>query len=84
MNKKEFISELSNRLSYSKEKCIMINDILENNFFINKKNKDKVIEEFVQILKVSNEEATKIYDTAVEIIKEEIKNKLKHPFKNQD
>ncbi len=44
MNKKEFIDELSKRLSYPKEKCIMINDILESNFFISKKNKDKVIE----------------------------------------
>ncbi len=84
MNKNEFISELSKQLSYSKEKCFMINDILENNFFISKKNKDKIIEEFIKILNVSNEEAMKIYDIAIKIIKEEVKNKLKHPFKNQD
>lgn len=84
MNKNDFVSELSNQLSYSKEKCIIINDILENNFFINKKSKDKIIEEFIQLLNVSDEEAIKIYDIAVNIIKEEVKNKLKHPFRNQD
>lgn len=84
MNKNGFITELSKQLSYSKEKCIIINDILESNFFISKKNKDKIIDEFMQILNASNEEAIKIYDTSVKIIKDEVKNKLKHPFKNQD
>ncbi len=82
MNKNGFISELSKQLSYSKEKCIMINDILESNFFISKKNKDKIIDEFMQILNISNEDAIKIYDIAVKIIKDEIKDKLSHPFKN--
>ncbi len=38
----------------------------------------------MQILKASSEEAIKIYDTSVKIIKDEVENKLKHPFKNQD
>ena len=84
MNKTGLINELSKQLSYSKEKCLMINDILESNFFISKRNKDKIVDEFIQKLKVSSEEAMKIYDTAVKIIKDEVKNKLKNPFKNQD
>lgn len=84
MNKTGFISELSKQLSSSKEKCIMVNDILESYFFIGKKSKDKIIDEFMQKLKVSNEEAIKIYDIAVKIIKDEVKNKLKYPFQNQD
>lgn len=84
MNKEGFINELSRQLSYSKDKCIVINEILENNFFISKKNKDKIIDEFVQMLNVNKEEAIKIYDIAVKIIKNEVKNKLKHPFKNKD
>lgn len=84
MNKTNFINELSMQLSYSKEMCVTINDILESNFFLSKKNKDKIIEEFIQKLDVNNEEATKIYDVSIEIVKDEIKNKLKHPFKNQD
>ena len=47
MNKRDFINKLSIELSYSKDKCSIINEILENNFFISKKNKDKIIEEFI-------------------------------------
>ncbi len=82
MNKTGFINEISKQLSYSKEKCIMINDILENNFFISKRNKDKIVDEFMQKLKASSEEAIKIYDTAVKIIKDEVKNKLKQSKKS--
>ncbi len=84
MNKNGFISELSKQLSYSKEKCIMMNDILESNFFISKKNKDKIIDEFIRKLKISSEEAKKIYDAAVKVIKDEVKSKLRHPFQNQN
>lgn len=84
MNNKEFIRELENKLSYSKDKCIIINQILESNFFISKKNKDKIIEEFILKLNVNYEEAINIYNTSVNIINNEIKNKLKHPFKSKD
>ena len=82
MNKSEFINELSSKLSYSIDKCIVINEILENNFFISKKNKDKIIEEFMGILSVDNEEAIRIYNVALNIIKDDVKNTLKHLFKN--
>lgn len=84
MNKTEFINQLSNELFLDKDKCIIINDILESNFFINKKNKDKIIEQLIQKLDTNYEEAVKIYDTAVKIINNEIKNKLRQPFKNKD
>lgn len=80
MNKTKFISELSKRLSYEEEKCIIINDILENHFFLSKKNKDKIIEALMEQLEIDKDEATIIYETAVKIVNEEIKNKLKHPF----
>lgn len=84
MNKEEFINELSKKLSYTKDKCILINNILENNFFISKKTKDIIIDELIQALEVNCEEATRVYDTAIQIIKDEIKYKLKHPFKSKD
>lgn len=80
MNKTKFISELLKRLSYEEEKCIIINDILENHFFLSKKNKDKIIEALMEQLEIDKDEATIIYETAVKIVNEEIKNKLKHPF----
>lgn len=80
MNKTEFIQELARTLSYPEEKCIIINDILESHFFLSKKNKDKIIEALIDQLEIEKDEATNIYETAVKIINEEIKNKLKHPF----
>ena len=84
MNKTEFINKLSKELKYSKCKCVIINDILESNFFISKKNKDIIIKEFIQKLNVSNEEAKNIYEIAVKILNEEIEFELKHPFKSID
>lgn len=84
MNKVEFIEALSKELSYSKEKCTIINEILESNFFISKKSKDKIIDELVQNLEINYEEAINVYDIAVTIIRNEVKNKLKHPFKSKD
>lgn len=84
MNKKEFIVELSKEINYFIDKCIIINDILESNFFISKKNRDSIIEEISIKLNISYEDAVNIYDKAVGIINNEIKNKLKHPFKSRD
>lgn len=83
MNKREFIEKLSHELSYTIDECTIINDILESNFFISKKSKDKIIDELVKNLSITEVEAEKIYNTSCSIIKEEIKNKIKHPFKNQ-
>ena len=84
MNKNEFLKELEKQLSYSEEKCIIINEILENHFFLSNKNKNKILDEIIEKLNISYEEAEKIYNTALIIVKNEIKNKLKHPFKSQD
>lgn len=81
MNKKEFINELSKRINYSYEKCAIINDVLEDNFVISKKSKENIIKQLNLQLEVDNEEAEMIYNTSILIINEEIKNKLKHPFK---
>ena len=84
MNKKEFIKNLSQELNYSNDKCIIINQILENNFFISKKNKDKIVEELNIKLNINSKEATHVYNTSIKIINDEIKNKLRHPFKSKD
>ena len=84
MNKEKFIDRLKEELNYSLDKCIIINDILESNFFISKKSKDKIIDEFINKLEVNNDEANRIYDISIKIVKEELKNKIKHPFKDCD
>ena len=84
MNKNEFIKKLLKELNYSEEKCILINDILENNFVISKKSKETIIQELMSQLEISETEANRIYDASIKIIKEELKEKIKHPFKSKD
>ena len=84
MNKKEFIEELKKQTGLSEEKCIIINDVLENNFLIGKKNKDKIIIELKDKLQINEEEANEIYNTTSQIFASEIKEKIKHPFKSKD
>lgn len=84
MNKKEFIRKLKEQINYSEEKCYIINEILESNFFLSKKSKNKIIEDLINQLDIDTEEANGIYNIAVKIINDEIKNKLRHPFKSKD
>jgi len=84
MNKTDFLNKLSIELSYSLDKCKTINDILENNFFISKKNKDKIVEELKEKLEINYNEAINIYETSVKIINDEIKYKMFHPLKSKD
>lgn len=83
MNKEGFIKELKKRISYSESDCLIINDILERHFFISKKNKDVIIKELCDTFNIDNEEASNIYDSAKDILNEEIKYKLRHPFGSQ-
>ncbi|MCX4366131.1 MAG: hypothetical protein OSJ70_10230 [Bacilli bacterium] len=84
MNKKEFILKLAQELNYDENSCLIINEILESNFFISKKSKNKIIDELVGRLDVEIKEAKKIYDTAIKIINNELKYKFRHPFKSKD
>ena len=84
MNKSEFIKELSKQTKYDEEKCTLINSIIEDTFIIGKRNKEKMIERFKNELNFEESQAEKIYETVMNILGNEIKNKLKHPFKSQD
>ena len=84
MNKTDFVKKLSKELDISLDKTNIINDILGNNFLVGKMNKDKIIKELSSKLKINENEANKIYDKAVKIIGDEIKKKIKNPFKSLD
>ena len=84
MNKNEFIKELSKQTGYDEERCNLINSIIEDTFIIGRKNKEKMLDRFKSELNIDELEAEKIYETAMNILSTEIKNKIKHPFKNQD
>lgn len=81
MNKRGFLEELSKKTGLNEEKCIVINDIIEETSLVGNKNKEKMISGFVEKLSITEEEAEKIYETAIGIIGEQIKEKIKHPFK---
>lgn len=84
MDKKEFIEKLSKQTNYDERKCNLINSIIEDTFIIGKKSKEKMIVEFKEKLKIEEQEANKVYEIVMQIIGTGIKDKLRHPFKNQD
>lgn len=84
MNKEKFVEELVKETEYAKEQCLEISNTLEDNFLIGKKNKEKTINQLCEKFNCSVEEADKMYNVAVSIITREIKDKIKHPFRDQD
>ena len=81
-NKKEYITKLSDVTGYQLEECEKINRILESQFFLSQKGKQLVIEQLIEQLKISEENANVLYNQSIEIIKNEIKNKWKYPFRS--
>ena len=77
MNKKEVIKKLGEVTNLSEEKCIIINDILEEHFIIGKNNKEKIISDISEKLETTREESENIYELAMSIIGSGIKDKLK-------
>lgn len=80
MNKEKFIKELENVTGLDNGKCTIINSILEDNFIVGKKNKEKIVADVMEKLEMTREEAEKIYESAMSILSSGIKDKLKHPF----
>lgn len=84
MNKEKFIEELGKVTGLDNDKCVIVNNILENHFIIGKKNKEKMILDIEAQLKITKDEAERIYESAMTILSHEIKEKFKHPFGSQE
>lgn len=84
MNKSKFISELSKETGYSEEKCLLINDRLENYYIFSKSNREKIIQDLKIKVNLSEDDAENVYDISMKIIRNEIKNKIRHPFRNKN
>lgn len=80
MNKNELIKALSSKIGYSVEDTTRINDVLEENFIIGKKNKEKIISRLMEVIKIDEVEANRIYNSFAELLKDGLIDKLKHPF----
>lgn len=77
MNKHSFIEEIHKQTDYDLDTCKKIDNILQNNFFISKQSKDKIIDIFMNEITINNKEANNIYSTCVNIFNREIKNEIK-------
>lgn len=84
MNKTGFIKEISKQTGYDEERCVLINNVIENYFILGKKNKEKIIQDLKIKASLNEDEAENVYDIIIKIIGTEIKNKLKHPFKSNN
>ena len=84
MNKEDFIKALEKATGFDHTKCILLNDILENNFIIGKKNKEKIISDITKQLELTDKEANETYDIVMSVLGSNIKDKLEHPFGPQD
>ncbi len=84
MNKSKFIKELSKQTGYNEEKCILVNNIIENYFIFSKKNKERIIKDLQVKAALNEDDAENIYDISMKIFTAEIKDKLRHPFKSKD
>lgn len=84
MNKSKFINELSKETGYNDDKCLLINNVLENYFIFNKKNRERIIQDLKLKVGLNEDDAENVYDIAMKIINKELKNKLKHLFKSKD
>lgn len=84
INKSVFIDILYDRTKLSKDECLIVNDILENNFIFRNKNKIKIIHQFINRLNINEFEAEEIYNISMELIVSSIKEKLRHPFKSKN
>lgn len=84
MNKEKFIQELERVTGLDNNKCIIVNNILENHFIVGRKNKEKMILDMEEQLEITKEDAERIYESIMSILANGIKDKLKHPFKTQE
>jgi len=64
-NIKEKLKELTNR---SDEEIVIIDEILNNHFVIGKNNKEKIIADFKEKFKITDDEADNLYNQCSEII----------------
>ena len=65
MNKTRFIKELSKETGYDKEKCILINNIIENYFIFGRENKDKIIKDLQVKASLNEDDSENVYDIAI-------------------
>lgn len=75
MNREKVISELTSKTNRSVEECNNIYEVLENHLIIGKNNKEKIKVDFMDKLKITEDEADKTYNISMEILMKYFFNK---------
>ena len=81
-NKRAVLVDLKERLNCSEQDCIIINNIVEETSLFGRKNKEKMINGFMEQLDVTEARADEIYNTFMDIFKSRIKYRFRHPIKS--
>lgn len=68
MNKGKYIEKLQEVTGKDENECIIINSILEDHFIIGHNNKEKIKKDFIEKLKISKEDADKLYNICMETV----------------
>ena len=83
MNKTKFINKLSLLSGYDIDQCSVVNDSLESHLIVGKKGQERIVNDIETKLGINKEEAKELYSLSISILNEEVKNKIKHPFKKK-
>jgi len=82
MNKHALIKRVKDVSNLSLEESEQVIEIFENTNFLKKQNKVTIINELCVKINLNKDRCEEIYNIVIMIIKNEIKNKFKHPFKS--
>lgn len=66
------LDKLKEVTNYSEEECVIIKNILENHRIIGRKNKEKIITDFIQELRIDEKKADELYNICMELKLKEI------------
>ncbi len=81
MNNREIMEKVNEELKLDNESLMKFSKIVNEVPIVGKKNKNKMINLFINELNVNESVAEEYYNVFSKIIKGAIKDKLKHPFK---
>ncbi len=81
MNNKQVMKKVQDELKLDDKSLLIFSNIVNDIPVVGKSNKEKIIQEFIEQLKVDEIIAEHYYEVFSEIITTAIKDKLKHPFK---
>ena len=84
MNNRAFVEAFSKQSGYNLEESKKISKLCDKFFIVGKNNKEKLIQELINEMQLTEEEANRIYEIRSSIISQGIKDKIRHPFHGQE